>query len=51
MDEMLKLVGGFFIAASVLVCLGGLYDLYKNGERITTEGIFKALVSQRYLSG
>lgn len=40
---MLELVGGFFIAASVFVCLGGLYDLHKNGERVTAEGIFKAL--------
>ena len=39
----MKLVGGFFIAASIFVCLGGLCDLYKNRERITAEGIFKAL--------
>ena len=43
MKEALYLVGAFFIIASVLVCVGGLYEVVKKRERPSTDALFHAL--------
>jgi hypothetical protein len=43
MDQYLKLIGGLFIIASLFVCLGGFYNLFVNGKKISEESLIKGI--------
>lgn len=43
MKDSLYLIASFFILASIIACLGGLYELVKKKKKFSIEGLLYAL--------